>query len=257
MNKTFWRVAAIIAYIVMVALNYLAVSLPLGGRDTGEISDAYPNLFAPAGYTFSIWGLIYTLLAIYVVYQLVQGNKLTDQINRLFIINALFNAWWLIAWHYDVIWLSVIIMLGLLITLIKIADLLKAQKLTKTEHWLVRLPFSVYFGWITVATIANITVLLVSLGWDGFGLSDVFWTMFILLVGTIIGSWRTIHDRNIPYALVLIWAYGGILFKHLSDSGFAGQYPAVIYTVVFCLLVFAGSVIYTGVKSVPEYRYRI
>lgn len=243
------RVAAIIAFIVMVVLNYLAVSLPLGGRDTGAISDAYPNLFAPAGYAFSIWGLIYTLLAIYVVYQLVRGNKLTDQINRIFIINALFNAGWLIAWHYDVIWLSVIIMLGLLITLIKIADLLKVQKLTKAEHWLVRLPFSIYFGWITVATIANVTILLVSLGWNGFGLSEVFWTVAILLVGTLIGTWRTILDRNIPYALVLIWAYGAILAKHLSGGEFAGQYPAVIYVVVFCLVVFGGSMIYVTGKN--------
>jgi FtsH-binding integral membrane protein len=140
-------------------------------------------------------------------------------------------------------------MIGLLISLIKIADILRSQKLNALENWLVRLPFSIYFGWITVATIANITVLLVSLGWNGFGLSDVFWTVVVLLVGAVIGSWRTIHDRNIPYALVLIWAYGAILSKHLSATGFAGQYPAVIYTVIGCLIVFAAMAVYAGVKG--------
>jgi len=137
----------------MLSVNYLATALPLGGRSTGAISDNYPNLFAPAGYAFAIWGLIYALLAIYVVYQCLQKQDiLTTRINRFFIFNALFNASWLFAWHYDVIWLSVIIMLGLLITLIKIADILRQSALTPKERLMVRLPFSIYFGWITVAT---------------------------------------------------------------------------------------------------------
>jgi len=250
MKKNISNILVIFAYLVMVVFNYLAVTLPLAGRDTGAISDSYPNLFAPAGYTFSIWGLIYLLLAAYVVYQFTRpGDKLTGQINRIFLPNALLNAAWLLAWHYDVIWLSVIIMIGLLYSLIRIADLLRGKKLSGKEQWLVRLPFSIYFGWITVATIANITILLVSLGWNGFGLPEVFWTVVVLLTGAAIGVWRTILDRNVAYALVLIWAYGGILAKHLSVSGFAGQYPTVIYTVILAMLVFAGTAIYVGLKG--------
>ncbi|MCU0679334.1 MAG: tryptophan-rich sensory protein [Planctomycetes bacterium] len=250
MNSLFLKITAALAYVIMVGVNYLAVALPLAGRDTGAISDSYPNLFAPAGYAFSIWGVIYTLLALYVIYQFTRrDDALTARVNRLFIINALCNAAWIFAWHYDVIWLSVLIMLGLLITLIKIADILRTAALTPKERWLVRLPFSVYFGWITVATIANITVLLVSLGWNGFGLSQAFWTVVVLLVGAAIGTWRTLYDRNFSYALVLVWAYVAILYKHLSATGFDRRYPAVIYAALFCLAVFAGTLVYVGLKS--------
>lgn len=244
------KASTIVAYIVMIVTNSLAILLPIGGRSTGQVSENYSNLFAPAGYAFSIWGLIYTLLGIYVIYQFQKKkNNLTEKINKIFIVNALLNASWIFAWHYDVIWLSVIIMLGLLLTLIKIADILKSNSLTSEEKWFIKLPFSVYFGWITVATIANITVFLVYLKWNGFGIPESYWTVIVLLVGMLIGSWRTLKDRAIPYMLVFIWAYGAILFKHLSVSGFNGQYPNIISTVSFCLLVFLGIIIFVQMRK--------
>ncbi len=246
MKNPFLKILTLVSFGIMVGANYLAVSLPLGGRSTGQISDNYSNLFAPAGYAFSIWGLIYTLLGIYVIYQLRQKDDgLVIKVDRIFIVNALLNASWIFAWHYDIIWLSVIIMAGLLVTLIKIADILGASNITPKERWLVRLPFSVYFGWITVATIANITVFLVYLGWDGFGVSQSVWTVAVLIIGALIGSLRVLRDRSIPYGLVLIWAYGAILYKHLSANGFAGKYPSVIWTVALCLAVFAGTILST------------
>lgn len=244
------KILALLSYVIMVAVNYLAVSIPIGGRSTGQISDNYSNLFAPAGYAFSIWGLIYTLLAIYVIYQFWnKKDDLLERVNKIFIINALLNACWIFAWHYDIIWLSVIIMAGLLFTLIKIADIFKSSILSQKDRWLVRLPFSVYFGWITVATIANITVFLVYLGWNGFGFSNVFWTVAVLLVGALIGSWRMLQDRFVSYGLVLVWAYGAILSKHLSESGFRGQYPAITGTVALCLLVFIGIIIFISINK--------
>lgn len=244
MNNTFIKISTFVSYALMILVNYLAVALPLGGRNTGAISDYYPNLFAPAGYAFSIWGIIYIMLGIYVIYQLKQGrNNIITRVNRIFIINALLNALWIFAWHYNLIGISVVIMIGLLFTLIRIADILRISNLTQKEKWLVRLPFSVYFGWITVATIANITIFLVSLGFNnGLGLSNVFWTILILLVGAIIGSWRMIYDRFIPYGLVLIWAYGAILAKHVSVTGFGGEYPSIIWTAVLCILIFLGTI---------------
>lgn len=239
MNTKFLKILTLVSYVVMVAVNYLAVLLPLGGRSTGEISDNYQNLFAPAGYAFSIWGLIYTLLGIYVIYQLFQKeDELVLKVNRLFIVNASLNALWIFSWHYDLIWLSVLIMIGLFITLIKIADVFKNKIITKKEILLVRLPFSIYFGWITVATIANIAVFLVYIGWNGFGISESIWTVVVLLVGTLIGSWRMFQDKFFPYGLVLVWAYGAILYKHLSINGFNGNYPNIIWTTIFCLLIF-------------------
>jgi len=250
MQNPVLKISTLVSYVTMVGANYLAVSLPLGGRSTGQISDNYANLFAPAGYAFSIWGLIYTLLAVYVVYQLRRKDgALVNKVDRIFIVNALLNASWIFAWHYDLIWLSVMIMAGLLISLIKIADILRASDLTPKERWLMRLPFSVYFGWITVATIANITVFLVYLGWDGFGISNSLWTVAVLLVGALIGTLRMLRDRSTPYGLVLVWAYGAILYKHLSATGFAGKYPSVIWTTAFCLTVFAGTLLFVNLKK--------
>lgn len=251
MKNTWLKILAAVAYVAMVTINYLAVMLPLNNRSTGEISDAYPNLFAPAGLTFSIWGLIYLLLGCYVVYQFVNKNKAMEgvirKINPLFIASSLANFSWIFAWHYDYISISVLIMATLLVLLIKIADILRQAKFAGVEKIVVWAPFSIYFGWITVAAIANITIFLVSIGWNGWGIADYVWTSIILVVGALIGSWRMNMDRNYAYGLVLVWAYLGILLKHTSPTGFDGKYPSVIATVIACLVLYVflvGRIIY-------------
>lgn len=237
------KILTTVTYVAMVAVNFLANSLPINNRSTGAISDAYPNLFAPAGLTFSIWGLIYILLGGYVLYQFLNKSekmeKLIQKINPLFIATSIANISWIFAWHYDYIDLSVLIMAALLFFLIKIADVLRGEEFTLREKVLIWAPFSVYFGWITVAAIANITVFLVSIGWQGFGIQDFVWTSIVLVVGAIIGVLRMLKDKNIAYGLVLVWAYLGILLKHLSEGGFDGQYPSVVVTVILCLCLFA------------------
>ncbi len=237
------KILAGLAYIAMVFVNFLANSLPINDRTTGAISDAYPNLFTPSGLTFSIWGLIYLLLAGYLVYQFIYESSkkkeaLFKKINILFIATSIANISWIFAWHYDFIGLSVIIMAALLILLIKIADILRVEKFTSKEQLFISAPFSIYFGWITVATIANITVFLVSIGWDGFGIADFVWTSIILLVGALIGILRMLKDKDIAYGLVFVWAYLGILLKHISASGFDMQYPSIITTLIVCLVLF-------------------
>jgi hypothetical protein len=251
MKNIFFKILAGVAYVAMVVVNFLANGLPINNRSTGAISDAYPNLFAPAGPAFSIWGLIYILLGGYVLYQFLNKNQKTEaifkKINPLFIVTSLANISWIFAWHYDYIGLSVIIMATFLILLIKIANILRVEQFTSLEKILIWAPFSIYFGWITVASIANITVFLVSIGWNGFGITDFVWTSIILLVGSVIGILRMNKDKNIAYGLVLVWAYTWILFKHLSVGGFGGQYMSIIITVVLCLLLFSffvGRIIY-------------
>ncbi|MBP6866373.1 MAG: tryptophan-rich sensory protein [Candidatus Pacebacteria bacterium] len=243
MKNTYIKILTAVTYVTMVAVNFLANGLPINGRSTGDISDAYPNIFAPAGPAFSIWGLIYILLGAYVIYQFVKkGQKTEDliqKINPLFIATSLANIAWIFAWHYDFIGLSVLIMATLLVLLIKIADILRAEQFTSLTKILIWAPFSVYFGWITVASIANITVFLVGIGWNGFGIADFVWMSIILLVGAFIGILRMLKDKNIAYGMVLIWAYSWILFKHMSVGGFDGQYPSVIMTVIVCLVLFA------------------
>lgn len=251
MKNKLIKIVAAVAYVAMVVVNFLANSLPINGRGTGQISNDYPNLFTPAGLTFSIWGVIYLLLAGYVVYQFVRSDRENDRffnkINILFIATSLANILWIFAWHYDYIGLSVIIMAALLILLIKIADLFRAKQFKGTEKLFISAPFNIYFGWITVAAIANVTVFLVSVGWTGFGIADFIWTSIILLVGALIGILRMRKDRSVIYGLVLIWAYIGILIKHISASSFDGQYPSIIATVALCLVLFVffvGRIIY-------------
>ncbi len=254
------KITAAVGYIAMVYVNYLANALPIGGVTTGEASDAYANLFTPAGITFSIWGLIYLLLGAYVIFQFFypknkqddKTEKLLAEVNKYFILSSLVNIAWIFAWHYGVIWLSVIIMLLLLTCLIILAEILKKQSLKALDYVCIKLPFSLYFGWISVATIANITVLLVSLNWNRFGLSDVFWVILILFVGAGVGIWRMLKDRNPAYGLVFVWAYSGILLKHLSVDGFARSYENVIVAVVFCLFLILSSVGFLFFKRTNE-----
>lgn len=253
MNNTLIKILAGVAYLAMLIVNFAANALPINNRSTGAISDAYPNLFAPAGFAFSIWGLIYLLLGAYVLLQFKKNTQqkegLFNKINQFFILTSLTNLTWVFAWHYDYIGLSVLIMLMLLFLLIKIADLLKGAEFNLIEKLFIQTPFNIYFGWITVATIANITVFLVSINWSGFGISDYIWTSIILIIGALIGLMRLRKDRSIPYGLVLIWAYLGILFKHISASVFDGQYPSIVATTIGCLAMFVVFTLKIGYKT--------
>jgi hypothetical protein len=245
-------------FVLMVGVNGLANALPINGLQTGQVSDSYPNLFAPAGVTFAIWGLIYTLLGFYTLYQLglfrdekggTVSNEAEDRIRVVFTLSSLCNTAWVFAWHYQLIPLSLILISGILICLIRINLSLAGSTMTGREKFFVRLPFSIYFGWITVATIANATTFLVDLGWSGFGLSEYTWTVIILLTGMLIGVATMLRIRNTAYGLVLIWAYGGIWLKHTSDSGFSGQYTRVIYTALLCILIYAAAEVYLMMKA--------
>lgn len=244
----FLKIFALFSFLAMVFINALANILPINGISTGDVSDKYSNLFAPAGFTFSIWGLIYLLLGAYTLYQLGLFNnnteeKLIKNINKYFIISSWLNFLWILAWHYDFIALSVLIIVLILLCLIKIANHLKKERLSTKEKILLSWPFSIYFGWITVATIANITTWLVSLNWNGFGVSDLTWLILVLLIGAVIGVRRGLRDKNIPYLLVFMWAYFGIWFKHTDPNAFNFQYPAAVYTILFLEAIFFLSII--------------
>lgn len=233
-----------ITYILMVVTNSLANILPINQKGTGEISDSYPNLFAPAGVTFAIWGLIYLLLFLYSIYQFFWYYKANPaqrtqlyRINLLFSISSLANIAWIFAWHYEIIWLSLILMFLLLVCLIKINLILKEPDFFTLKSLPIRLPFTVYFGWITIATIANITVFLVAIKWNRFSLSEVFWTNLIVIIGAIIGCICILSYKSIAYGLVILWAYFGIIVKHTSPEQFNGRYPSVIVSVTLSMVL--------------------
>ncbi len=250
-NKFVIPLLALITYLVMILLNALANIVPINGIGTGEVSDFYANLFAPAAITFAIWGLIYFLLLVYIIQRLLRVKTMNEKqlnfwnrIDLLFIISSIANSLWILAWHYDFIGFTLILMLIILVCLIGINWSLRKKDMSFGEKLMSRVPFNVYFGWITVATIANIVTYLVYIGWERLGLSEVFWMDLILIVGAGIGFAGILFYSSYFYGLVLIWAYGGIALKHLSPETFNGQYTSVIITVFVSLAVLiAGEVL--------------
>lgn len=241
-NVRFSSLGALVCFLAMVVVNFLANALPLNGVTTGAVSDSYGNLFAPTGLTFAIWGAIYLLLAGYTIYQLKASrdyhlSNLVTNLNNYYIVSSIANTIWIFAWHYKIIWLTLVLMAVLLISLIRIALLLKDERFDMKNNILIRIPFFVYFGWITVATIANVTVFLVSLGYQGYPLAPDLMTSAILVVGAVIGFIATLTYRSVSYNLVLVWAYIGIVIRHLGSSGFAGQYPIVLGSLALSLVI--------------------
>lgn len=215
----------LVGFLGTIVVNALANTLPLNHKTTGQLADQYPNLFVPAPLTFSIWGIIYILLAIFIVYQLVYsfrkdtgGRSFIEKIGIFFFVTSLANLGWVFAWHYEVVVLSIVLMLVLLASLITIYLRLDVgrSRTSRSERYLVHLPFSVYFGWITVATIANLTAVLVHFNWHRFGLSEPFWTVLVMAVGVLLGLVTVFVRRDIFYGLVIIWAFLGILIKRLT-----------------------------------------
>jgi hypothetical protein len=234
------RIIAFAAYVFMVVMNTLATTLPLNNQTTAEISDRYDTLFAPIGFTFAIWGVIYLLLGVYSVYQLVRPSPVIQAITPWFIASSVLNGVWIVAWHYEVIWLSLVLIVGLLATLIVITKTTTKDRTPLANTVAVRLPFSVYFGWVTVATVANASALLVQAGWRGGGvLTEEGWLILILVVAAAIGTTTTLVRSSFGYGLVLVWAFWGILSRHLSPTGWDEQYPNAIFTLQILLPLLA------------------
>lgn len=221
-------------FLIMVSVNFLAEFLPIGYGKTSVISSEYSSLFTPAGYAFSIWGLIYAFMLVFVIWQWVfpahagMTDSLIAKLGFWFAISCLMNAAWIFAWHYRKIGLSVLFILGLLVSLIFIQRVFSSDYCSKLLCRVVRIGFDVYFGWIIAATIANISAYLVSISWNRFGLSEGFWTCVILLVGAVIGSLPAFISGRIFTTLAVTWAYFGILIKFLTNKELSSQHPAVV-----------------------------
>lgn len=207
------KITSIVFYLFMIYMNYLANAKPLGGISTGEISDKYPTLFTPAGFTFSIWGIIYLLVGGFVISSILINNYYETEntiVIYLFIVSTILNVLWLLCWHYDKIGLSVIVMIAFLIVLLTIL-----QNILPTDQ-LGFITFSIYSGWISVALIANISILIVKYDISLFMNYQTFWFILILLISVGILVLMFIKKANYVYGLVFLWAYFGIFSKFLS-----------------------------------------
>jgi len=211
----------------MLVMNYLANALPLNNKTTGELSDSFPNLFVPSGLTFSIWGVIYIMIIIYCVVQFTGSDKeVISNISWLFGISCILNALWIVFWHYSKIPLSLLVMLGILITLIYINISIR-----NSTFGIIKASFGIYLGWICIATIANVTALLVNLNWNGFNISEEIWTMIMIFAGTMIVA-ITIYQLKNPFiGLSVIWAFIGIAIKRHDD------YRSVFISAIIALIL--------------------
>jgi hypothetical protein len=225
-KKKILQAGNIFAVVITILINALAVLLPLNGKTTQELSDALPNLFVPAGITFSIWSIIYILWIVFAVYQARDLFKKVEiempfmqQITVLFIMSSVANSAWIFLWHYEYVGLSLLMMIILLFSLLAIYLRLNIGKsnATITEKICVHIPISVYLGWITVATIANVTAFLVSMNWDGFGIEPLIWTIIIIVVGTLLTILMLALRKDIAFSLVVLWAFFGIWMKRLTQ----------------------------------------
>lgn len=220
-KDTIRQYANLLSVLLALTINILATGLPLNGQDTGEISDRFKVYFVPAGYVFSIWGIIYLGWIAFTIFQFLPSQKESPRLRRLgylFAVSNLFNAAWLFCWHYNWFGWSVLVMLTLLGLLIASYLRLNANRssVTRSEYWSVDVLFSVYLGWITVATVANITDWLYFVGWEGFGIPAQTWAVIMLAVASLLGLAMALTRRDAGYLFVLVWAFGGIAVKQTS-----------------------------------------
>ena len=212
----------VLALVTTIAVNGLANALPLNNRTTGEISDQFPVYFVPAGYVFSIWGLIYLALAAYAIYQALPAQRENPRLHSIiepFALSCVANVAWLFLWHYEMFPLTLVAMLALLLLLIVIYLRLGIGRtqVSPAEKWMVHIPFSIYLGWVTVATIANVTTVLYYLGWNGWGAPQI-WAAVMLIIGAVIASAMGFTRGDAAYMLVVVWAFVGIAIKHAATS---------------------------------------
>ncbi|RCK76887.1 MAG: hypothetical protein ANABAC_3312 [Anaerolineae bacterium] len=213
------QIVVLFSILATLIINGLANALPFNGLTTGEISDRFQVYFVPAGYVFSIWGLIYLGLLAFAVYQALPAQRTNPRLQAIggwVVVGSLANSAWIFLWHYEQFPLTLLAMLILLLSLILIYLKLDIgrRSVSKAENWLVHLPFRIYLGWITVATVANVTTLLDYLQWDGFGLSAEVWFSLILIAILGIAGWVNTTRRDVAFTLVILWALAGIAVKH-------------------------------------------
>lgn len=227
-----------LAFLLMVAGNYLSNTGAINGETMASVSAEYENLFTPGRYAFSIWGLIYLALAGFVGFQTVnsRGREAAAKIGWWFVISCVLNIAWIFAWLNHFIGLSVLIMALLLLSLVMV---IYSTRMELDDEPLpiiafVWWPFSLYSGWITVALIANTAAWLTSIGWDGFGVSEVSWTILMILAAFVINLVITWTRNMREFALVGAW---GLVAVGLANKGTSEMifYTAVIAAAILVI----------------------
>jgi hypothetical protein len=241
------QITVILSVAATIVINILANALPLNGLNTGAISDRFQVYFVPAGYVFSIWGLIYIGLIAYAVFQALPSHRENSRFRAtgyLVALSGLANIAWIFLWHYEYFAWTLVAMISLLILLIAIYLRLGigTTKVSTAEKWAVQVPFSVYLGWITVATVANITDVLYYVNWNGLGISPEVWFLVVLAAVIVISGLVSLTRRDIAYNLVILWALVGIAVKFSSIT-------LVMVASLVSAMIVAAILIYSRIRS--------
>jgi len=233
----------IAAFIGTLVINVLAQTPVMNGTTTAAVANRYPDsLYFPASTAFAIWGIIYSFIIAYLVYQALPAQRNNVQLNKigwLFIASNVFNALWLIAFQYEQFVLSMVFMLGLLGSLLALYIRLDigGAPVNRRDKWLVHVPFSLYLGWITAATIANATFVLTDLGWDGFGIGNELWAVIMLVVTGAVAGFMVLSRRDIAYGLVIVWAVSWIAARYWDSAFTTTAYTAALVAGLVALVV--------------------
>ncbi|MEM7657382.1 MAG: tryptophan-rich sensory protein [Bacteroidota bacterium] len=231
--KPLLQISNIVGLIAVIFFNYVANTGVISGNTVGQVSNSFDSLFAPAGYTFAIWGVIYVGLIGFSIYQardLFSNSRknvpMLLQITGWFGLTCAANIVWLVAWlneRIGVSWLLMLALLGGLVILYVQLGIGVRKPKDRMEQYFLLIPFSLYLGWICVATIANGSSFLVSLQWNGFGLPPELWAILMMAVASVLGIMFVIYRNDWVIAGVIAWALGGIAVKNFSQGSSSGQ----------------------------------
>jgi len=234
----------IVALLGVLAVNFLAEAIPLNGLTSAQIANRYPDiLYFPANYAFSIWSVIYAFLIAFGIYQALPAQRDNPHLQRigwLFVASCIFNAGWLISFHYLQFALSMVMMIALLFTLIVIYWRLGigVESVSRATKWLIHVPFSIYLGWITAATITNAAYVLTDAGWGGFSIDAQTWALIMLVITGLLASYIVYTRRDVAYGLVIIWAVVSIAVRH-TDVAVVNLTSIVVSVAVALLVAYA------------------
>lgn len=251
MTRDMWRqFANILSVSTVLAFNTISQVLPLNNQTNADIANRFSsNLYFPANYAFSIWGIIYSFLLAFTVYQALPSQRQNPHLKKLgylFVLTSIFNILWLTCFHYNAFALSMAMMLGLLITLLRIYLVLDigGKAVSRATKWLIHVPFSLYLGWITAATVANASYVILDVrGGNIFLEGDTAWAVIMLIITGVLGVAMTLMRRDYAYGLVVIWAVWAINVRH------AEAFPSIgLVSVAVCGLV-AVALAFTVLKS--------
>jgi benzodiazapine receptor len=243
MNDKLRQFLVVFSIISLIVMNYLSNTGAFGGRTNANISDKYHTLITPAGYAFSIWGIIFLGLLVFAIFQALPAQRTNPRFRSIgwwVILNAFCNAIWSPLFNNERIGLALIVILVMLFSLVVIEQQLLERRhesllptdpdatlpesaASPAETWIARIPFSIYFGWLTVATILNVAVYLKATDFSLMGLSEQTWAISILFVGLLVGAVIFNRYRSVAYILVFAWAYVAIAVEQAGN----GQLPLV------------------------------